>query len=101
MSKKKKEVSDTPEKWNTADAARVFDMLGDPTRLAIVEQLAADPTNVTDLCAALELKQPNLSHHLGLLRNSGLVESTRTDRTVVYAIRPDGFKAATDFLAGL
>jgi len=58
-------------------AAR-FRALADPTRVAIVNRLAAiDECCVCDLNAAFELSQPTISHHLKVLRDAGLVESTR------------------------
>jgi ArsR family transcriptional regulator len=96
----KKEVAE-PVKSDVAEAARIFDMLGDPTRLGILDALGKAPATVTALCDVLALKQANLSHHLGLLRHTGLVDATRDGRNMVYAIRPEGTKAAMDFLASL
>src|SRR2546422_11662588 len=58
-------------------AAR-FKALADPTRVAIVNRLAAaDEVCVCDFVAALDLAQPTVSHHLKVLRDAGLVESSR------------------------
>ena len=58
-------------------AAR-FKALGDPTRVAIVNRLAAaDEVCVCDFVAALDLAQPTISHHLKVLRDAGLVTSSR------------------------
>ena len=52
-------------------AAR-FKALSDPTRLAIVNQLAAaGEVCVCDLVPASGLSQPTVSHHLRLLRERG------------------------------
>jgi DNA-binding transcriptional ArsR family regulator len=40
--------------------------------------------NVTALCDGLGLKQPTVSHHLGLLRMGRLVVGTRKGKSVVY-----------------
>jgi ArsR family transcriptional regulator len=64
--------------------ARGFALLSDPTRLGILKMLAAGPKNVTTLCDALGLKQPTISHHLGLLRMGRLVVGTRKGKSVVY-----------------
>ena len=54
-----------------------FKALSDPTRIAIVNQLAsADECCVCNL-EPLGLSQPTISHHLKILREAGLVESTR------------------------
>jgi ArsR family transcriptional regulator len=58
-------------------AAR-FKALADPTRVAIVNRLAAaEECCVCDLNAAFDLSQPTISHHLKVLRDAGLVESSR------------------------
>ena len=66
------------------DWARGFGLLSDPTRLGILKLLAGGPKNVTALCKALGLKQPTISHHLGLLRMGRLVTGTRRGKSVVY-----------------
>ena len=64
--------------------ARGFALLSDPTRLGILRMLSAGPKNVTAFCDALGLKQPTISHHLGLLRMGRLVTGTRKGKSVVY-----------------
>lgn len=69
-------------------AAR-FKALADPTRVAIVNRLAA--TNeccVCDLTGAFELSQPTISHHLKLLREAGLVEASRRGTWAYYRLIP-------------
>ena len=65
--------------------ARGFALLSDPTRLGILRMLSAGPKNVTALCDALGLKQPTISHHLGLLRMGRLVTGTRKGKSVIYS----------------
>jgi ArsR family transcriptional regulator, arsenate/arsenite/antimonite-responsive transcriptional repressor len=60
-----------------ADLAGCFKALADPTRVAIVSRLAAaGEVCVCDLTSAFELSQPTISHHLRVLRDAGLVDST-------------------------
>lgn len=75
-----------PAEWRAAlgDPIEAFWLLADPTRLAILVHLVRGPLNVTALVDALGLKQPTVSHHLGLLRRGGLVRATRAGKTVVY-----------------
>jgi len=72
------------KKAQLTEWARGFALLSDPTRLGILKMLAAGPKNVTALCDALGLKQPTISHHLGLLRMGRLVAGTRKGKSVVY-----------------
>src|SRR6266536_193652 len=70
-------------------AAR-FKALADPTRVAIVNRLAAaDEVCVCDFVAALDLAQPTVSHHLKVLREAGLVEASRRGTWAYYRLVPE------------
>src|ERR671928_401826 len=74
-------------------AAR-FRALSDPTRVAIVNRLAAaDECCVCDLNAAFDLSQPTISHHLKVLRAAGLVEASRRGTWAYYRLLPGGLGA--------
>ena len=64
--------------------AQGFSLLSDATRLGILAELSTGPKNVTAMCKALKLKQPQVSHHLGLLRMGRLVNGQRQGKSVVY-----------------
>jgi DNA-binding transcriptional ArsR family regulator len=66
--------------------SRVFGLLGDPTRVRILLLLCRGEQNVSQLCAALRLPQPTVSHHLGLLRRGGLLTSRRSGKSIFYAL---------------
>ena len=67
-----------------------FKALADPARVAIVNRLAAsDEVCVCDLTDAFELSQPTISHHLRLLREAGLVESSRRGTWAYYRLVPE------------
>jgi ArsR family transcriptional regulator len=67
-------------------AAR-FRALADPTRVAIVSRLAScDECCVCDLNEAFDLSQPTISHHLKVLRDAGLVESSRRGTSAYYRL---------------
>lgn len=72
--------------------ARGFSLLSDPTRLGILQELSGGPKNVTALCKALGLKQPTISHHLGLLRMGRLVTGTRAGKSVIYEAEKSNMK---------
>ena len=70
------------------DLAQVFKLLSDETRLRILLYLAqAGELHVTDLCNRLGQSQPAVSHHLALLRVSGLIESRREGKHNFYSVR--------------
>ena len=80
-------------------AARFFKALADPTRVAIVNRLAAAECCVCDLNAAFELSQPTISHHLKVLREAGLVESSRRGTWAYYRLVPEALDALRGALA--
>src|SRR3954468_4593945 len=84
------EVSDQ----SVRELAQVFKLLSDETRLRILFYLALSPDgelHVTDLCNRLGQSQPAVSHHLALLRVSGLIESRREGKHNFYTVRTEHF----------
>jgi ArsR family transcriptional regulator len=74
------------------ELAQVFKLLSDETRLRILFYLAQNSElHVTDLCSRLGQSQPAVSHHLALLRVSGLIESRREGKHNFYSVRTDHF----------
>ena len=63
--------------------------LADPERLRIVTCLFAGAKNVGDLAQMLREPVVKVSHHLGVLRNAGIVQTTKEGRFVVYRLHPD------------
>jgi ArsR family transcriptional regulator, arsenate/arsenite/antimonite-responsive transcriptional repressor len=81
-------------------AAR-FKALADPTRVAIINRLAAaDEVCVCDLNTAFDLAQPTISHHLKVLRDAGLVDSTRRGTWAYYRLVPEAVGALRQTLGG-
>jgi ArsR family transcriptional regulator len=81
-------------------AAR-FKALADPTRVAIVNRLsAADEVCVCDLTESFELSQPTISHHLKILREAGLVESSRRGTWAYYRLVPQAVGSLRTALGG-
>jgi ArsR family transcriptional regulator, arsenate/arsenite/antimonite-responsive transcriptional repressor len=81
-------------------AAR-FKALADPARVAIVNRLAAaHEVCVCDLNATLDLAQPTVSHHLRVLREAGLVESSRRGTWAFYRLVPEAIEQLRETLGG-
>jgi len=78
-------------------AAR-FKALADPTRVAIVNRLSAAECCVCDLNEAFDLSQPTISHHLRVLREAGLVESSRRGTWAYYRVVPEAIGALREAL---
>lgn len=66
-------------------AAR-FRTLGEPIRIQLLQALQKGERNVTDLVAAVGSTQPNVSKHLRILQDAGLVERRQEGNSVYYSI---------------
>jgi DNA-binding transcriptional ArsR family regulator len=77
----------------------VFRALGDPTRRAVYERLAAGETNVASLTAGLHVSQPAISQHLAALKSAGLVRERRDGRRTYYRVQPEGLAPLVDWVA--
>jgi len=64
----------------------VFRGFAEPTRLAIMLELARGERRVTDLVDKIDMSQANISGHLACLRDCGLVEGEPRGRQVFYRI---------------
>ena len=61
--------------------------IAEPTRLRILNCLAAAPLFVSDLQAVLDLPQPTVSRHLQVLRKAEVVRDTPIAQFVLYRLR--------------
>jgi DNA-binding transcriptional ArsR family regulator len=69
---------------------RLLAALADPTRLAIVRQLAQDvETCACDFTSCCDVGQPTVSHHLRVLREAGVVTSERRGQWIFYRLAPE------------
>ena len=66
--------------------AKRFRVLSDPVRLKILNRLNTEPTRVGGLADLTGTSQPNISKHLSVLREAGLVRRRREGSTVHYEI---------------
>ena len=66
--------------------ARLFDVLGDPTRLSILYLLKHQPCYVQEIVDKTGLKQSNVSKHLAVLYDAGLVARERSGNQIRYSI---------------
>lgn len=63
--------------------------LADDTRQQILGMLKEGEMCVSDIVAAFDMSQPTISHHLGILKQFGLVTSRKEGKLVFYAINQD------------
>jgi ArsR family transcriptional regulator len=68
------------------DLAETFRLLGDPTRVRVLDALSHGELCVCDLAALVRMSESAVSHQLRLLRNLRLVRTRRAGRMVFYAL---------------
>lgn len=64
----------------------VFKALGDPTRRKILELLKNQSLNAGEIADYFQITKPSISHHLNILKNSGLIIDERKGQNIVYSI---------------
>ena len=67
----------------------MFDVLAEPTRRRILDQLRDRPHTVGELVATLNISQPSISKHLRVLRDAGVVDARKDAQRRVYELRPE------------
>ena len=78
--------------------ASVCKGLADPKRLLIINALRDGERAVMDLCDDLDLPQANVSQHLAVLREKGLVRSRKDAQRVYYSVTSTKIIDAMDLL---
>jgi ArsR family transcriptional regulator len=76
----------TPGPELLESATSTLRMLAEPTRLHLLWQLAEGPKTVTELTAAAGVPRTVASQHLAKLRLSGLVDTRKDGRHVIYSL---------------
>ncbi|MGH3752020.1 MAG: ArsR/SmtB family transcription factor [Pseudonocardiaceae bacterium] len=83
------------------ELARRFKALGDPVRLRLLSLIASHEGGeacVCELTVGFEVSGPTISHHLKVLRETGLIEGDRRGTWIYYRVRPDALRALSEAL---
>jgi DNA-binding transcriptional ArsR family regulator len=83
-----------------ATTADVFNAVAEPRRRAIVDALADGERGVTELVGELRLTQPQVSKHLRVLREVGIVRAREAGRQRLYRLDGHALKPIHDWVAG-
>jgi len=79
-------MPESAQKQSIRLKARLFRGFSDPSRLLILETLRQEALTVTEIVNATHLSQPNVSNHLGCLRDCGLVSMEQQGRFAYYRL---------------
>lgn len=83
-------------------AAPVFDALGDPNRLRIVNRLCdGGPCSTSQVSQAVPVTRQAAAKHLQLMESAGLVSSSRRGRERIWTLQTQQLAEAGNYLAGL
>jgi ArsR family transcriptional regulator len=77
--------------------SRLFAALSDPARLEILESLSSKKGCVSELQVRTGRNQPNISQHLRVLREAGLVEFRKDGKRACYSVCKPEVKALLRF----
>jgi len=83
-----------------SECADKLKVLGDPTRMRVIEILMDRPRCVHELMSILKIEQSLLSHHLRVMRDSGLVQGVRAGKAVRYQLAVGAEKHASELDLG-
>lgn len=82
----------------TDQLSAVFSALSDPTRRAIIAELAARDATVTELTAPLSISMPAVSRHLKVLERATLISRSRSGKWRASHLEAAPLRAAADWI---
>jgi DNA-binding transcriptional ArsR family regulator len=80
--------------------ARRFRVIGEPMRIRLLDRLRGGEASVNELAAALGASQQNVSKHLGVLTDVGILARRKDRNHVYYRILDEGVFALCDQVCG-
>jgi DNA-binding transcriptional ArsR family regulator len=80
--------------------ARRFRVIGEPMRIKLLDQLRDGERSVGDLVEVLGATQQNVSKHLGVLHQAGIVSRRKDGNRVIYAIADESVFALCETVCG-
>ena len=86
VDKERKVLEHLPDMKECAEVADIFKLISDGTRLRILWLLCHCEECVSNIAAATDMSDPAVSHHLRVLRKSGLLISHREGKEVYYKL---------------
>ena len=96
QAKKKKSMSDA----QIEEAARLFAILSEPSRLKLLRALMREALTVSQLMAATSMKQGNVSKHLGMLLEARFVAKEREGNFARYSIADPNLFTLCELMCG-
>lgn len=86
---------------NYSEISLMLKALGDENRLMIVEMLSCGELCACKILERFKISQSTLSHHMKILRASGLVVSRKEGKWMHYSLVPEKFTELSEMLASV
>jgi DNA-binding transcriptional ArsR family regulator len=77
-----------------------FQILADPTRRRLIEELRAGERSVNELVEVVDIGQPGVSRQLAILQDAQFVVVRPEGRRRLYALRPEPFRELDEWMMG-
>lgn len=77
-----------------------FKILSEPLRLRILQNLQAEAKSVTELTELVETSQPNVSKHLKILQDAGVLQRQQKGNSVFYSIADESIFTLCEIVCG-
>jgi DNA-binding transcriptional ArsR family regulator len=77
-----------------------FQILADPTRRRLIEELRGGERSVSELVGAVDIGQPGVSRQLAVLQDARFVAVRPEGRRRLYSLRPEPFQELDDWMLG-
>jgi ArsR family transcriptional regulator len=87
--------------YNQRRLADLFKAIGHPTRLRILKEVLRKPYCVSELQRRLDQTQPNISQHLAILRDRGLVVPERRGNLTCYHLADERVRELLDMASAI
>jgi DNA-binding transcriptional ArsR family regulator len=78
----------------------IFQILADPTRRRLVEELRTGERSVSELVDVVDISQPGVSRQLAILEDAQFVVVRPDGRRRLYALRPEPFLELDEWMRG-
>lgn len=82
-----------------ASLSKTFKALSDPTRREILRLLKNKDMPAGEVGSHFDITAPSLTHHLNILKNSGLITSQKKGQEVIYSLNMSVFEETATLLS--
>ena len=85
---------------NLVESSEIFKALSHPARLCVVNKLTISNLTVGQMQECLGMSQSNVSQHLSILKNKGIISSERIGSEVFYSLTDERMRELVEIFIG-